>query len=74
MDIRVEVDGKVRFWGNVDDPWEGPWCLETRIDQEGKPLHYYSRHIYDGRVFKTERINIEELWKLGYKYMDLKLN
>lgn len=59
---------------NVD--WYGPWCSYHAVVVEDQAsitdeLHQFRRHVYEDGVFKTEAMDIEGWWKLGYGYCDL---
>jgi len=59
---------------NVD--WFGPWCSFHAVVVEGEAvivdeIHQFRRHTYEDGVFKTEKIDIEKWWDLGYSYAQL---
>jgi len=62
--------------GRENGDWYGPWCIFHALVVENQAtitdeLHEFRRHVYEDGVFRTEKIDIEKWWKLGYKYRQL---
>jgi len=59
-----------------DEDWVGPWySRHAQVVKGGTVIidevFEYRRHVYTNGEFKTERIDIDDWWNLGYKYKHL---
>jgi len=59
-----------------EESWFGPWCSYHAVVVKDKSVivdevHQFRRHVYEDGVFKTEKIDIDNWQKLGYKYNQL---
>ena len=62
----------VLYLGGKDVPWVGSWCSVFGQDPETEKLvHFYARHLYDGREFRIQAIEKERVWDAGSSYSDL---
>ena len=60
----------------IPENWYGPWySYSAQVVRDGSiivdDIHQFRRHTYENGVFRTEKINIEKWWDLGYRYKDL---
>ena len=58
--------------------WYGPWCIyHAQVIRDKSVIvgdvFQYRRHVYENGEFRTQKINIEDWWELGFRYKHLPL-